>query len=192
MPTETEIPTETVTFTSISPNQVLTRRAERHVDNGLGGKEILTEREYFQRMEDKGEEFDRTPWKVEFDNHIFTVDETYKRERGLSESEVQNLLKWLRNHHAFNVNAPSGFYEQGAAPDEPQPTLAHQMKRIAETTAEADVDSLQAVLDLERNTHNRPAILQAAEAALRTFAGGSESEAGAGSNDGASSSTSQR
>jgi len=180
MPTATESPAEqaTTTFNSISPNQVLTRRAERHIDNGLGGKEVLTEGEWFQRMEDKGEDFDRTPWKVEFVNHIFSTEDP-------------TLVSWLRDHKNFNTNAPGGFYEVGAAPDEPKPTRAEQSKRIAKASAALDAVQLTEIIDGECDTHNRPEVIDAAEAALQVILEGpSESEAGAGNGNGAQKSTS--
>lgn len=176
MPTATQAEqatqTETVTFIAKSPNQVLTRRPARHVDNGLGGKEVLSESEWMERMRERGEDFDDTPWKVEFINHSFSTDDA-------------RLIEWLRNHRNFNANVPGGFYEQGAAPDEPQPTMDQQMKQIKAASGKADIDGLKAVLDLERETHNRPVIVQAAEAALLAFAGGSpEPGAAAGTGDG--------
>jgi len=173
---QTEASVAPVTFISISPNQVLTRRPEKYVDNGLGGKVRQSYEDWLDAEGRKNHEreisglesipVDDTPWKVEFENHIY--DATHP-----------GIITWLREHPRFNVVGPSGFYEEGAAPDEPKPTLAEQVKAIAEAAAEADVDKINEALQLERDTHKRVPVIQAAEAALRSFAG-SESDTGAG------------
>lgn len=179
----TEASVVPVTFISISPNQVLTRRPERFVDNGMGGKVRQTFEDWVEAQRVKNHErelshleplpIDETPWKVEFENHLF-------------EAKSQTLIDWLRGRPTFNVVGPSGFYEQGAAPDEPRPTLAEQSVALAKATAEADVDRINEVLRLEKDTHNRVPIIQAAEAALRSFAEGSGSDSGTATGDSSS------
>lgn len=162
------------TFISKSPNQVLTRRSARHVEIAPGVRAPQGERDWIEAQKRKNEErelsglqplpVDDTPWRVEFKNHLFKTDHPA-------------LIEWLRNHRAFNITGPSSFYEQGAAPDEPRPTLTEQFTKIATASAEADIDTLQAALKEERDTHNRVPVIEAAEAALRSFAG-SDSESG--------------
>lgn len=189
MPTAaTEIPTETVTFNSKSPNLALTRRPPRKVDDGMGGKIAQGFEEWVERQREQNHQrelagleplpIDETPWKVEFHHHVFKTSDS-------------GLIAWLRSHKNFNTNGPTGFYEAGAAPDEPKPTLNEQMTAIIDAQAELDVDRLTALIDAERGTHNRPAVLQAAEAALRKLAEGApEPGADAGTGNGDSSSTS--
>lgn len=160
MPTATE--TKTVTFIAQSPEQVLTRRPVHYVSDGLGGRMALTYEEYLEREKDanrqremRGEEplpIDDTLWKVEFQNHMFETDDPV-------------LIEWLRAHNLFeNVK---GFWEQGAAPDEEQPTLAAQMDSLNDASAAYDRSAVEAVIAEEKNTHNRTAVLQVADAALR-------------------------
>jgi len=182
-PTETEH--RTVTFISKSPNQVLTRRKARHVEDGIGGKKVEGEEEWLQRQLDindarllRGEDplpIDRTPWKVEFAHNVFKTDDS-------------KLLAWMREHWLFNN--PRGFWEMGAAPDEPRPTLDQQMTAIAEAAASGDLEGVEAVIDEENQTHKRPSVLQVADAAatrLREF--DSESGSGAPSEPGGDPST---
>lgn len=169
-----------VTFISISANQVLVRRPERFVDNGMGGKVRQNFEDWLEAQRKQNHErelshleplpIDETPWKVEFENHVFDTSDP-------------KLIEWLRGRDTFNVVGPSGFYEQGAAPDEPRPTLAEQAVKIARASAEADVDAINDVLRLEKDTHNRVPIIQAAEAALRSFAEGSEPDSGSATGD---------
>jgi hypothetical protein len=180
-PTETK----TVTFISKSANQVLTRKTTRHVDDGMGGKMVLGEEEWLQRQEDlndtriahgkEPEEIDRTPWKVEFNHNVFSTDDP-------------KLLEWLRAHWLFNN--PRGFWEMGAAPDEPKPTLDQQMIAIADAAALANIEGLEELIDAENKTHKRPSVLQAAGAAVtRLRELDSEPGPGATSDTGSSPST---
>lgn len=159
-PNPTQIETKTITFISKSPNQVLTRRKARHIEDGLGGKKVEGQEEWIQRQEDLNdsrvahgrdeEPIDRTPWKVEFANGIFSTDN-------------QKLIDWMRDHRLYNN--PTGFWEMGAAPDEPRPTLDQQMKAIAEAAADGDLEGVEEVITVENETHKRPAVLQVADAA---------------------------
>jgi hypothetical protein len=163
MSTATEI-----VFQSKCPNQVLTRRQTRHVDDGFGGKKVLSyeewvaQEEHLNRLrEERGEEpkpVDDTPWKVEF------VNSRYSPPADLSEAGRERIIEWLRGHNLFN--SPQGFFELGKAPDEPQPTVEHQMTEVAEAAAMGDLERAEAVLEVENETHKRPAILSAAGAAV--------------------------
>jgi hypothetical protein len=178
--------TETITFLSRSPNQVLTRRSTRYIQDGESGKRVLSESEWIAQQEDANTarlaqgkdpvDIDRTPWKVEFQNNLFSTDNP-------------QLIKWLREHTLFNV--PHGFYEQGKAPDEPRPTMTEQMTEIADASAFGDLERVQKALDLERDTHNRLPILEAAGAAVKRLEElGFQADANAGNSKGDSSSTS--
>jgi hypothetical protein len=174
--------TETVTFIAKSPNQVLTRRKVRYVSDGEGEKTALDEQEWLNRQEDlndsresRGEEpkeIDRTPWKVEFAHNVFRTDNA-------------KLIAWMRNH--WLCDNPEGFWEMGAAPDEPRPSLDHQMTAIAEAAASGDIEGVEEVIKAENETHKRPSVLQVAEAAvkrLREFDPESGSGAPSGNNGG--------
>jgi hypothetical protein len=81
-----------------------------------------------------------------------------------------DLLDWLRNHENFNLaGKPGCFWEEGAAPDEPQPTMAEQMNAIAEASVLADLTLIGEVRDIEEATHKRVAILQACDTAEKTI-----------------------
>jgi len=159
-PDPTEIETKSVTFISKSPNQVLTRRKARHVEDGLGGKKVEGQEEWIQRQEDLNdsrvahgkdpEPIDRTPWKVEFEHGLFRTDDP-------------KLIEWLRQHRLYNN--PTGFWEMGAAPDEPRPTIDQQMKAIAEAAADGDLEGVEEVIQVENETHKRSSVLQVADAA---------------------------
>lgn len=170
-----ETKAKTVSFIAKSPNQVLTRKKVRYVSDGEGEKTLLDEQEWLNRQEDHNEqreargeepkEIDRTPWKVRFDHSMFKTDNP-------------KLIEWLRNHRLFN-NPKDGFWELGAAPDEPRPTLDQQMTAIAEAAASGDLDVVEEVIEVENATHKRPSVLQVADAAatrLREF----DSEQGSG------------
>lgn len=169
MPTATETPTETVAFNSKCPNLVLTLRPERHVDDGMGGKVKQTFEMWLDSQRQKNHErevaglppleIDETPWKVEFHHHTFRTDSP-------------RLIERLRAHVGYNAATPNGFFEVGRAPDEPRPTLTEQMTAIAEAQGNLDADALANLLDSERENHNRPAVIQAAEVALRVMAEG--------------------
>ena len=81
------------------------------------------------------------------------------------------LVDWLRSHVNFNVaDKNCAFWEEGQAPDEPKPTMADQMIRLAEASTLQSLDLIGEVRELEESTHQRVAILQACEAAEKTIA----------------------
>lgn len=175
-----EPPVKTV-FMSRSPNQVLTRIPVRHVPDGFGGKKALSyaewiaEEEALNRQRELKDEptlpTDDTPWKVEFHNSEYSVPDRIGG-HVVSEEGKARIVEWLRAHEGYENPGPSGFWELGKAPDEPKPTTAEQMIEIADAGASGDIERLEAVLQLERDTHNREAILIAAEtgiARLRQF-----------------------
>jgi hypothetical protein len=165
---------------------VLTRRKARHVQDGIGGKKVEGYEEWIQRQEDindarllRGEEplpIDRTPWKIEFANSTFKTDDP-------------KLISFMREHWLFN-RAERGFWEMGAPPNEPRPTIDQQMTAIAEAAAMGDLEGVEAVIAEENETHKRPSVLQVADAALKRLKEiDSELESPAPSGNGGDSST---
>lgn len=155
--------TKAVTFIAARcPNLVLVRRAARTRTDEAGNRVHVNYDEWINQQEDinftliqRGEEpreIDRTPWRAEFENGTFTTED-------------QNLIDWLRNHKLFN-NVERGFYERGNAPDEPKPTMSQQTEAIGEASAIGDLERLEEILALEKDTHNREPVLVAAEAAI--------------------------
>lgn len=167
--TATATETETVIFNSKSPNQILTRRPERHVPDGFGGRIPLTESEWFAQQEEKGEPFDDAPWKVEFKDHVY-------------KAKHPTIIEWLRKHDKLGSSGPSGFYEADPLPEDLKPTQIEQFKAIAKAQDDSDWDQIVAIQEQERQTHNRPVVIEAAEAAKSVLAEEpSKSEAVAGS-----------
>lgn len=177
-------------FMSRSPNQVLVRRQAREVADGFGGKKILNysdwlaqEQELNRQRELKGEDthrIDDTPWRAEFVNSEYRVPDVIDGHEVSPEGKAK-LIAWLRQHPKLNNPGPSGFWEMGKAPDEPRPTITEQMTEIADASAEGDIERLEAAKVLEEDTHNREAILMAAEtgiARLRQFDSETGDEAG--------------
>lgn len=167
---EPKTETETVVFVSRSPNQILTRRPVRDLPDGFGGKVRLTEDEYLAREEDanaqriaRGEdpvEIDRTPWKAEFKDFRY-------------ETSDPTMIEFLRGHKNFNaVKAPSGFYEEGPAPEDPAVAAASLMERIVKAQAlpklEDSVATLHEILEEEKAGPNRPTLVEVIEMAIET------------------------
>lgn len=155
---------ETVTFLSRSPNQVLTRRQSRHVLNAQGSREELKESDWIEQqhainrqreLEGKDPiEVDETPWKVQFENHRFTTGHPA-------------LIAWLRSHRWLNFNGPSGFGEMEKPVDELEPTAAEQLRTISLSLLHRSLGGAETVLETENETHRRPQVIQAAEAAIK-------------------------
>lgn len=160
--------TTEIVFQSKSPNLTLVRRPARHVDDGFGGKKVLTYEEWIEQehhlnrlREERGEPqrpIDDTPWKVEF------VNSRYSPPSNISEEGRERIIEWLRSHRLYN--SPEGFFEVGRAPEEPKPTVQDQMTELAEAAAVGDLQRAEAVLEVEQQTHNRPAVISAAGAAV--------------------------
>lgn len=166
--------TEPVTFIAKCDNQIITRRAEDTIHD-LRGRPIeqINRTNELRKLEEenrlrlaRGEEpvsAERladvaAPWKIEFGKddppHQFRTNDPV-------------LIDFLRDHENFNTDGPSGFWELGAAPDEPKPTLTEQNVRLAKAQAIGDIEGIEEVLAIERETHNREPIIQGAEAALQ-------------------------
>lgn len=161
---ETEV--KSVVFFSKTQNLVLTRRSERTIVDGTGNKRVVTfedwlesEREVNRTRLAQGLEpnpLDETPWKVQFQRNAAGLGEFSTTDEG--------LIDFLRTHPKANSTGSSGFYELGA--NEPQPTTAEQMREIRLGSLHRNEIRLEVALQVEQETHRRPDVLQAAEAAL--------------------------
>lgn len=142
MPIATD--TETVTFWSQCPNQVL----------------VLDPEDY--ELNHRGQRVKRfAPLHVEFENHEARVSDpdVIDRLRG-------NEEKGIPPHPRYNV-LERGFWELGNAPDEPKPTQQEQIEKISAAAANRDVDAIEAVVKLEEETHRRDTVLAAARGAVK-------------------------
>lgn len=104
---------------------------------------------------------------VQFENGLFTWN---------PKEHEKELLEWLRGHPKLNTLREGAFWERGAPPDEPEPRLADQLDKIQSGLADRDREAIEAVLETERETHNRDVVIDQAESALvRMGDGGSDS-----------------
>jgi hypothetical protein len=130
-----------VTFVSRFPDYTLIRVAPDYEYN-VRGQIVGTQKP----------EPDESPWRIDFTDSLFTTDDPV-------------LLEFIREHEEFNRS----IWEQGAAPDEPKPTHSDQMQAISTAAAYRDIPAIEAVVAEEEKTHNRAAILLAAEAAIEAI-----------------------
>jgi hypothetical protein len=81
------------------------------------------------------------------------------------------LVTWMRAHELFNAGRERNgcYWEEGNAPDEPKPSLADQMKALAQASALNDLGMVDEVREAEQETHQRVAILQACDEAEKTI-----------------------
>lgn len=86
---------------------------------------------------------------VQFESHEFKTDDP-------------KVVEALRDYEGYNLY----FWEDGKAPNEPQPRTKDQLEAIIKAQAVLDADAINAVLKVERETHNRPLVIDTAEAAL--------------------------
>jgi len=186
----TESATQPVTFISRFPNLRLVRIAQDVLRNE-GGRKVGAIAPGSLHNERHGIEDDGSPWEVQFEGGTFQTDDPI-------------LIDFLRNHKPYDPSDDSGdrdvqaggygvdFFEQDAAPEEPKPTVAEQQERISRAAVRLDVAELQAVLNDEKATHDREAVVQGAEAALRAIAEGpTETGADADTQSGSPPSTSR-
>lgn len=159
-------PQEKIRFMSRSPNQVLTRRKTRYVTNELGERVVMTEDEWQERQGELNEQrvmngqpevdFDRAPWKIEFDKAVF-------------ETEDPVLVEYLRTHKNFNFNGPGGFWEVQPPIDEREPTVKEQLREVQQASLYRDLERAEVCLQVEEETHNRPVVLEAAAQAIASI-----------------------
>jgi hypothetical protein len=164
--TETATAVQPVVFASKSPNHRLVRIAKDVIRNE-GGRKVAEVSPGSRHNERYGVEDDGAPWEVVFEGGLYTTEDPI-------------IIDFLRTHAQNGVY----FHEQGADDVELQPTLVEQMSRIATAAARFDVDDLQQLLNEEKDTHNREAVVQGAEAALRELADGPSQEGAGAENPG--------
>lgn len=75
---------------------------------------------------------------------------------------VQDAAAWIRSRPGFNVH----IFEEGREPGRPLPTEQELSKQITAATLQLDVDELQAIIQRERETHERASVLTQAQEAL--------------------------
>lgn len=71
----------------------------------------------------------------------------------------QDMLTWLRSHPDFN----SRFHEDGNEPDRPLPTDDQFLEAVNDAAFRLDEEAITAMLAQERETHNRPVLVKAAD-----------------------------
>jgi len=162
-------PQKMVTFMSRGENQVLTRKRTHHVTDPLTNqRRVQTEDEWraeneaaneVRRREDKEPiEYDRSPWKIQFEGNTYRTDDPV-------------IIDWLRGLDLFNFNGPSGFWELVEPVDvnDLEPTTEVQLQDLQRALMTHDPAAAEAVLDREKQTHNRPQVLKAAASAVESL-----------------------
>ena len=99
--------------------------------------------------------------RIEFDRHRAEVTDAKD-------------IEALRKRPGFNEPSNEGFYEDGAAPDEPKPSIKEQTDAIFAAAQARDVEAIRAVIDTEDETHRRDQVYAAAQGALLAIAGAQE------------------
>jgi hypothetical protein len=115
---------------------------------------------------------------VQFEKSYATItpdpsDEAVSRINGSQKVNMPyaELVAWMQNHELFNAGRERNgcFWQEGNAPDEPKPSLADQMKALAQASALNDLEMVDEVREAEQETHQRVAILQACDEAEKTI-----------------------
>lgn len=120
--------------------------------------------------DESGRKYGETPLRaVEFTDHIFIADEDSAQKLGMTYEE---LVEWLQSHAEMNTS----IWDEGAPPDEAEPSVKEQSRRIFAAVRNLDPDAIAALMEEERATHDRPAVLQTATAALEQLRDEGESE----------------
>lgn len=78
------------------------------------------------------------------------------------EPTVQDAVAWLDSHPLLN----SRFWHEGAEPDRPLPTEDDFMELLTDAAVTLALEPVQVALAQERETHNRPLLVKAAERTL--------------------------
>ncbi len=134
------------TFFSKCPNQILVVRQPRPL------------------RDENGRQYEMVPQlSIDFEGNYFIADEASAAKVGMTMDE---LVAWLYKHEMFNA----GIFED-APPETQEPSIEVQSKAIIGAAMRQDPDSIQALLEEERATHDRPAVVHAAVAALESIAG---------------------
>lgn len=146
MEAATATDTLAATFISKCPNQILVIEQPRTLRDNYGAK------------------YGESPQKaVEFENEVFVADEKSAEKIGLPLNEI---IAHIREHDLFNVS----IFED-AIPEAQEPTVEAQVREIMAASKRDDVDAIAALLEGERNLHNRMAVIATAKAALEQIAG---------------------
>ena len=77
--------------------------------------------------------------------------------------EMQDTIEYLRRHEEFNKR----FHESGNEPDRPLPTESDFNRLLRKNLLNLDLDATVAMLQTERETHNRPELVKAADETRR-------------------------
>lgn len=100
---------------------------------------------------------------IKFEGHRFVADEEAAQGLGM---ELGELVAFVRDHELFGVS----IWDETGPPDELEPSVKEQAARAARAFASQDADGIQAVIDSERDTHNRAVVIQQATALLEQLA----------------------
>jgi len=120
--------------------------------------------------DDAGRKYDQTPFKaVAFENNRYVADEEKAEKVGMT---FDQLVEWIQNHEAMGTEV----WDEGAPPSELSPTIKEQSERIFAAVAKFDPDALAKLMQEERATHDRQAVIQVATAALEQLQSEGEPE----------------
>jgi len=120
--------------------------------------------------DENGRKYGQTPLKaVEFAENQYTADEAEAERLGMTFDE---LVKWIQEHPEMNTS----IWDEGTPPEAQSPTVKEQSEAIFAAVRKLDPDAIAALMDDERATHNRQAVLQVATVALEQLQGEGESE----------------
>lgn len=120
--------------------------------------------------DDQGRVYGTTDLKaVIFEGHTYTADEDKAAALGMTFDE---LVAWIQNHDTINVEVWDGDKQ----PEELSPSIKEQSERIFAAVAKFDPDAIDKLMQEERDTHNRSAVLQVATAALEQLQSEGETE----------------
>lgn len=152
MTTKTLTTKQTRTFLSRSPNQQLWIESPHDL------------------RDEHGRKYGQSPLRaVIFENNRYEATPEKAEALGMGFDE---LIDWIHNHALMNV----GVWDEAAPPSELSPTIKEQSERIFAAVAKLDADAIGKLMDEERATHDRQAVLQVATAALEQLQSEGESE----------------
>jgi hypothetical protein len=165
------------TFISKGPNPVYTLQPPRNRKNPEGdtieripgvkvefeNHQAKIEEDQYGRVLVNGKPLSATVYEPDGSTHDVTYEWIIDRLLGSEEKSIPP--HWCLNrgaeHNAFYVDEPT---------PEPEPRLDDQIGAITRAAVDRDVDAINEVLELERETHNRDIVILQGEAALRQIA----------------------
>lgn len=145
--------TKPVTFEAKRPHHILTLvpvRVKRNHEN-----EIIWTNNAPYDAEDNPNPSVRVEFGSQGPANDFTTDDP-------------RVIDKLREHELYNKD----FWEQGAPPDLPKPTVAQQMSAITAAAVKGDIETLKEIAREEQDTHNREEVLLAIKSAAEAIAEG--------------------